>query len=167
MPAEALPELIVVSSCSKNFGLYRDRVGALTVICESTRNLPAVASQIASVARGMYSMPPDHGGVTVQLILSDPDLKKDWDKELTQMRDRINGLRKLFVDKLGQAGVEQNFNFIEREKGMFSFLGINIDQINTLIHHYSIYMVDSSRVNIAGINDDNIDYLIESLGKVL
>ena len=165
--AEALPELIVVSSCSKNFGLYRERTGALTVICENDASAAIATTQIAASARAMYSMPPDHGAAIVQLIMNDDALRSEWDAELTQMRDRINGLRAQLVAKLKAAGVSQDFSFIEREKGMFSFLGVSVDQVQTLVNDYSIYLVNSSRINVAGINDSNIDYLTSSLAAVL
>ena len=165
--AESLPELIVVSSCSKNFGLYRERVGALTVICNTDRQLPAVSSQLAAIARGIYSMPPDHGAAIVRVILQDPDLRSSWDLELTDMRERINGLRATLSQRLREAGVESDFSFIQQEKGMFSFLGIDVEQVRRLTGEHSIYLVNSSRINIAGINDDNIDYLVESLASIL
>ena len=165
--AENLPELIVVSSCSKNFGLYRERVGAITVICQSTHQLPAVSSQLAAVARGLYSMPPDHGAAIVRIILQDQDLYSSWDRELTEMRNRINGLRATLTQRLRDAGVKTDFGFIQQEKGMFSFLGIHVDQVRQLIEDYGIYLVNSSRINVAGVNDSNIDYLVESLAAVL
>jgi aspartate aminotransferase len=165
--AEALPELIVVSSCSKNFGLYRERTGALSVICESDSAASIAATQIAAAARAMYSMPPDHGATIVELIMTNSTLRDEWDAELTEMRDRINGLRSQLVAQLKAAGVTQDFSFIEREKGMFSFLGISVDQIQRLVNNYSIYLVNSSRINVAGINDSNIDYLISSLADVI
>jgi len=165
--ADSLPELIVVSSCSKNFGLYRERVGAITVVCQEDQQLPAVSSQLAAIARGIYSMPPDHGAAIVRIILQDQDLRNSWDRELTGMRDRINGLRATLARRLHDAGVQSDFSFIQQEKGMFSFLGISVDQVRQLIDDYSIYLVDSSRINVAGINDSNIDYLVESLVKVL
>jgi aspartate aminotransferase len=115
----------------------------------------------------MYSMPPDHGAATVQLILSNDALRTEWDAELTEMRDRINGLRAQFVKQIQSIGIEQDFSFIEREKGMFSFLGVNMDQVQTLVNDYSIYLVNSSRINVAGINDSNIEYLSNSLAAVL
>jgi len=165
--AESLPELIVVSSCSKNFGLYRERTGALTLICDSDAAASVATTQIAGAARAMYSMPPDHGAAIVQLILSNDVLRTEWDAELTQMRDRINGLRAQFVKQIQSIGIEQDFSFIEREKGMFSFLGVNVDQVQSLVHDYSIYLVNSSRINVAGINDSNIEYLSNSLASVL
>jgi len=165
--AESLPELIVVSSCSKNFGLYRERTGALSVICDSEAAASVATTQIAAAARAMYSMPPDHGAAIVQLIMNSQELRTEWDTELTEMRDRINGLRAELVAKLKAAGVSQDFSFIEKEKGMFSFLGISVEQIQTLVNEYSIYIVNSSRINVAGINDANSDYLISSLAEVL
>lgn len=165
--AETLPELIVVSSCSKNFGLYRERTGALTVIANNAAAVQAAASQIASTARGMYSMPPDHGASVVAEILADSELNKDWEVELTEVRERINGLRSALVIELGKQGIERDFGFIEQEKGMFSFLGLTVDQVQTLINQYSIYLVDSSRINIAGINSSNIEYLAQSIAAVL
>jgi aspartate aminotransferase len=165
--AESLPELIVVSSCSKNFGLYRERTGAMTLICDSDAAAAVAITQIAGAARAMYSMPPDHGAATVQLILSNDALRTEWDAELTEMRDRINGLRAQFVKQIQSIGIEQDFSFIEREKGMFSFLGVNVDQVQTLVNDYSIYLVNSSRINVAGINDSNIVYLSNSLAAVL
>jgi aspartate aminotransferase len=165
--AEQLPELIVVSSCSKNFGLYRERTGALSVITANTQSTQAAASQIAATARGIYSMPPDHGAAVVAEILGDATLEKEWIEELDEVRLRIKGLRTELVAALTQQGLDQDFSFIVREKGMFSFLGLSVDQVRTLIRDYSIYLVDSSRINIAGINQSNIDYLASSIRKVL
>ncbi len=165
--ADSLPELIIVSSCSKNFGLYRERTGAMTLICDSAEATATATTQIAAAARAMYSMPPDHGAAIVQLILADESLRKEWDTELTRMRNRINGLRAQFVKQIQATGVEQDFGFIEREKGMFSFLGVTADQVQSLVNDYSIYLVNSSRINVAGINDANIEYLAASLAAVL
>lgn len=164
---EALPELIVVTSCSKNFGLYRERVGAITLICEKPETTAIGTTLLAATARAMYSMPPDHGAAIVQLILNNPGLRHEWDLELTEMRNRINGLRSQLVSRIKAAGIDRDFSFIEREKGMFSFLGVSVDQVKSLINDYSIYLVNSSRINVAGINDKNIDYLVQSLAAVL
>lgn len=165
--AESLPELIVVSSCSKNFGLYRERTGAFTLICENETSAKSATTQIAAAARAMYSMPPDHGAAVVALILNDSNLRAEWDSELSSMRSRINLLRAKFVKQIQQVGVDKDFSFIEREKGMFSFLGVNVDQVQTLVNDYSIYLVNSSRINVAGINDENVEYLSKSLAAVL
>ena len=129
--------------------------------------MSASASQILSTARQIYSMPPSHGAALVEIVLSDPALKAEWLTELTGMRERINGLRSNIVAKLKANGVEQDFSFIEREKGMFSFLGLSVEQVQKLINDYSIYMVNSSRINVAGISNSNIDYLAQSIAKVL
>jgi len=165
--AEALPELLVVSSCSKNFGLYRERTGALTVICETGDAAAVAKTQVAASARAMYSMPPDHGSAIVDLILNDEQLRKSWDHELTGMRDRINGLRAQLVSQIQSTDVNRDFSFIQNEKGMFSFLGVSVEQVQTLVKDYSIYLVNSSRINVAGINNSNIEYLANSLAKVL
>jgi aspartate aminotransferase len=165
--AETLPELVVVSSCSKNFGLYRERTGSLTVISGNAASAKAAGSQIASIARSIYSMPPDHGAAVVIEILRDATLNADWEVELTEVRNRINGLRTELVNALAAKGIDRDFSFIQREKGMFSFLGLSVDQVHNLINNYSIYLVDSSRINIAGINHSNLDYLAESIKQVL
>jgi aspartate aminotransferase len=165
--AETLPELVVVSSCSKNFGLYRERTGSLTVISGNAASAKAAGSQIASIARSIYSMPPDHGAAVVIEILGDSTLNADWETELTEVRNRINGLRTELVNALAAKGIDRDFSFIQREKGMFSFLGLSVDQVHSLINNYSIYLVDSSRINIAGINHSNLDYLANSIKQVL
>lgn len=165
--AESLPELIIVTSCSKNFGLYRERTGAATVICDNDTSAAVATTLLAAAARAMYSMPPDHGSAIVQLILDDAELRREWDQELTQMRDRINGLRKQLVSQLQTVGIDRDFSFIQREKGMFSFLGVSVEQVQSLVNDYSIYLVNSSRINVAGINDDNIEYMATSLASVI
>lgn len=165
--AESLPELMLVSSCSKNFGLYRERTGAVTVICGSGSVAKAAMSRLAATARANYSMPPDHGAAIVQTIMEDAELRADWERELAEVRDRINGLRTALVRELAAAGVERDFGFIEREKGMFSFLGVTPEQAESLIEDYSIYLVKSGRINIAGINQANIGYLASSLAELL
>lgn len=165
--AESLPELMLVSSCSKNFGLYRERTGAVSVICSSGPVAKAAMSRLAATARANYSMPPDHGAAIVQTIMGDAGLRTDWELELAEVRDRINGLRAAFVRELADTGVERDFSFIEREKGMFSFLGVTPEQAESLVRDYSIYLVKSGRINIAGINQANIGYLVNSLAELL
>jgi aspartate aminotransferase len=137
------------------------------MISDSAAAAAVATTQIAAAARAMYSMPPDHGAAIVQLILSDDALRSQWDTELTEMRDRINGLRAQFVRQIQSIGIDRDFSFIEREKGMFSFLGVNVDQVQSLVNDYSIYLVNSSRINVAGINDSNLEYLANSLAAVL
>ena len=165
--AEHLPELLVASSCSKNFGLYRERVGSLSVLCDNPAQADASLTHINNVVRGNYSMPPSHGGAIVGEILGDSALRQSWEDELTTMRSRINQLRVLLVVKLNGQGVDTDFSFIAKQHGMFSFLGLSGTQVDQLREQFGIYMVGSSRVNIAGISQANIDYLAQSIAAVL
>lgn len=165
--ADRVDELLVCSSCSKNFGLYRERLGAVTVVAKDTKTVEIVNSVILGVVRGIYSMPPHHGAAIVDTILGSEELTAIWHDELREKRDRINSLRKLLVEKLLAAGIQQDFTFIERQHGMFSFLGINQQQIERLRHDYSIYIVNSSRINVAGISLSNIEYFAQSVADVI
>jgi len=165
--ADTVDEMIVCSSCSKNFGLYRERIGACSIIAGSSTKASTAQSILLSVTRGIYSMPPAHGAAIVEIILESQELTVQWHEELKVMRDRINGNRQLLVDKLKENGVTRDFSFIARQAGMFSFLGITPEQVQQLQDEYSIYMVDSSRISIAGIAQGNVDYLAESIAKVL
>ena len=165
--AERLPELVIASSYSKNFGLYRERTGAVTIIAENAASSTAIESQVVSTARAMYSVPPTHGATLVGMILDDAALRTEWDAELTEMRNRINGLRAELVAKLQTKDIDRDFSFIQNEKGMFSFLGLSPAQVKRMIEEFSIYLVGSSRINVAGINQSNIDYLADSIAAVL
>ena len=165
--ADQVKEMIVCSSCSKNFGLYRDRIGACSVIGETSLSTDIVYSVLVSMVRSMISMPPAHGAAIVETILASEELTKEWHVELKTMRDRINGNRQILVDKLIENGVTRDFSFITQQKGMFSFLGISPEQVQRLQDEFSIYLVGSSRMSIAGIAQDNVDYLTQSIAKVL
>ncbi len=165
--AEKLPEVVVVTSCSKNLGLYRERVGAASVVSASTDAAKLAAANLANVARGIYSMPPDHGAAIVGQILGDAGLRAQWMEELAEMRSRLNGLRKLLVDKLAARNTRMDFSFIAKERGMFSFLGITKEQVIRLREEFHVYMVESSRINIAGINHGNVDRVADSIAAVL
>ncbi|MCB1754648.1 MAG: aspartate/tyrosine/aromatic aminotransferase [Gammaproteobacteria bacterium] len=165
--ADALPELIVCSSCSKNFGLYRERIGACSVISRNSREADIVFATLQNTIRGIYSMPPAHGAAIVNTILSSSELTAEWHHELAEMRDRINGLRGAIADKLAEKGAPRDFGFIQRQNGMFSFLGISPEQVQRLRDDYSIYMVGSSRMNVAGISRANIDYFAEAVVNVM
>ncbi|GLS26281.1 aromatic amino acid transaminase [Marinibactrum halimedae] len=164
--SEQLPEVIVATSCSKNFGLYRERTGCISFVCESEKAMKATKSQLLSVARGIYSMPPAHGAAIVEAILNHSTLREQWIQEVDGMRKRMQGLRSAFSKGMAIRG-HDNFSFIENEKGMFSFLGLTPQQVEALRVRYSIYMINSSRVNIAGISSVNIDYLCDSVSEVL
>lgn len=165
--AAAVDNMLLCSSCSKNFGLYRERIGACSVVTKDSQTANTALSVLLYVVRCNYSMPPAHGAALVETILRSEELTQEWHFELKVMRDRINGNRALLVDKLKENGVERDFSFIARQKGMFSFLGITPEQVTILKNDYSIYMVDSSRISIAGIANSNVDYLAESIAKVL
>ncbi len=165
--ASRLPEVVVVTSCSKNLGLYRERVGAASFVSANAEASKLVLANASNVARGIYSMPPDHGAAIVSHILHDPALRAQWVKELEEMRGRLNGLRKLLVDKLAARKTSLDFSFIARERGMFSFLGITKEQVIRLREQFHIYMVESSRVNIAGINHGNVDTVADAIAAVL
>jgi aspartate aminotransferase len=165
--AEKCPELILASSCSKNFAVYRERVGAISVMGKNSEKAANVLTVINSLTRQNYSMPPTHGTGIIDIILHDEELTELWLSEVTGMRNRINGLRKTLVEKIHTAGIEKDFSFLERQSGMFSFLGLSVDQVTRLREEFSIYTVNSARVNIASFNDSNIDYFVGALRKVL
>ncbi len=165
--AEQLPELIVVGSCSKNFALYRERTGCLALLGQNAEQAQTNTSQIASVIRGVYSTPPTHGASIVSTILNDDELTSLWKSELTEMRERMKSLRALLVDTLQNHGVERDFSFIRNQRGMFSFLGITPEQVRRLRDEHSIYMLESSRISIAGISSQNVDRLALGIASVL
>jgi aspartate aminotransferase len=165
--AERLPEVVVVASCSKNLGLYRERVGAVSIVSKDSRSAEIALGNASNVARGIYSMPPDHGAAIVAEILHDDELRALWLEELREMRDRLNDLRRLLVDKLTERDSPRNFSFIARERGMFSFLGISKEQVVRLREEFHIYMVESSRINIAGVNQSNADAVADAIVAVL
>jgi aspartate aminotransferase len=160
-------ELIVCNSCSKNFSLYADRVGSVTVVTVDESAATRVASQVKKVIRANYSSPPQHGFAVVSTILSDKDLRTQWEGEVKAMRERLSGLRAMFADTLAAKGVKQDFGFIKRQKGMFSFSGLNKDQVMKLREKYSIYIVDSGRVSVAGMNEKTMDKLCTAIASVL
>ena len=160
-------EMLVSSSCSKNFALYRDRVGTLSVLSADAPTNSIVRSQLLQLVRTMYSAPPDHGAAIVATILSDGTLTQEWRTELDEMRQRLASIRGKLVDALGQAAPGQDFSHIETANGMFSFLGVTPEQVQRLKSDYGVYLVDSGRINVAGITEGNVGYLAESIGKVL
>jgi aspartate aminotransferase len=165
--AESLPELIVASSCSKNFGLYRERTGTLCIMTENQQQAPAVQTHLNKIVRGIYSMPPAHGAAIVETLLGDDALRQQWQQELVDVRGRILGLRKSLADSLQQRLDNDDFRFVERQVGMFSFLGLNPEQVKKLREEYSIYMAGDSRINVAGLKAGNVDYVADAITAVL
>jgi aspartate aminotransferase len=165
--AEKCPEVLVASSCSKNFAVYRERVGAISIVCSNSQKASDVVTVINSLTRKNYSMPPTHGTGIIDIILHSDELSGLWRGEVDNMRNRINSLRKLLSEEISAAGIEKDFSFLQRQSGMFSFLGLSVDQVRRLREEFSIYTVDSARINVASFNNSNIDYFISSLKTVL
>lgn len=164
---ESLDEVLVTGSCSKNFGLYRERTGALMIAAANRERMLDVRSQIAITARENYSTPPSHGAAVVAEILGDDELTRRWHEELDDMRARINGLRRDFVAALRPHGLEERFAFIAEQRGMFSYTGLAPSQVQRLRDEFSIYMVGSGRANVAGLSSDSLDYVAEAIAAVV
>jgi len=160
-------EMFISSSFSKNFGLYSERTGALTLIGKSADAAAAAFSHSKTLVRRNYSNPPSHGGAIVVTVLQDDSLRSLWSDEVAGMRDRIHGMRVAMADGLKARGVERDFSFIVKQRGMFSFSGLRKDQVQRLRDEKSIYVVGDGRINVAGITSKSIDYLCESLAEVL
>ncbi|GIU26334.1 aspartate/tyrosine/aromatic aminotransferase [Shewanella schlegeliana] len=165
--ASTVPELIVANSFSKNFGLYNERIGAVTVVASNSEEAVNAFSQIKSTIRASYSNPPAHGALIVSTILEDETLKQLWHDELREMRERIAEMRILFVKSLKAAGVEQDFEFISRQNGMFSFSGLSKEQVNRLRDEFAVYIVGSGRISVAGMTKSNIPVICEAIAKVV
>ena len=165
--AQHVSEMIVSSSCSKNFGLYRDRVGTLSILATDAATSATIRSQLSYIARSIYSMPPDHGAAIVSVVLGDADLTAKWHAELAEMRQRLRDMRTLLNAALKEKAPGQDYSHLVRATGMFCFLGISTDQIEALKKDFGVYIVDSSRINVAGVTPANVDYLAESIAAVL
>ena len=157
----------VSTSFSKSFSLYGERVGALSVLCESKEEADRVLSQLKIVIRTNYSNPPTHGGAVVAAVLSNPELRALWEKELGEMRVRIKAMRQKLVDGLKAAGVQQDMSFITTQIGMFSYSGLSKDQMVRLRNEFGVYGTDTGRMCVAALNSKNIDYVCASIAKVV
>ena len=162
---EQVPEVVVAASLSKNMGLYRERTGLAIFVGPNSRTAEATVSQAKAAARRIYSMPPAHGALLAGRVLGDPVLRADWETELTAMCTRINGLRYDFQDRLENA-TGRDFGFIAKEKGMFSFLGLSEDQAKRVRAERGLYMLNSSRINIASLNAGNMDRVVAAVTSV-
>jgi aspartate aminotransferase len=161
--AEALPEVLIATSYSKNLGLYRERVGALTVISENESRADAALSHVLQIARSIYSMPPDHGAAIAACIFADSGLRESWITELAAMRNRITEMRALLAEHLRSATGNDSFDFIQTQRGMFSLLGVSPTVVDRLRERHHIYMTGDSRMNLAGIMPHNAAYVAESI----
>ncbi|GLH37243.1 amino acid aminotransferase [Pseudomonas moraviensis] len=164
--ASQVPELLITSSCSKNFGLYRDRTGALIVCANNADKLTDIRSQLANIARNLWSTPPDHGAAVVATILADPELKARWADEVEAMRLRIAQLRSGLVEALEPHGLRERFAHIGVQRGMFSYTGLSPEQVKHLRERHSVYMVSSGRANVAGIDATRLTSLAEAIASV-
>ncbi|HET7834269.1 MAG TPA: amino acid aminotransferase [Variovorax sp.] len=157
----------VSTSFSKSFSLYGERVGALSVLCENKEEAARVLSQLKIAIRTNYSNPPIHGGAVVAAVLNDPARRAVWEAELAEMRVRIKAMRQKLVDGLKAAGVKQDMGFITSQIGMFSYSGLTKDQMVRLREEFGVYGTDTGRMCVAALNSKNIDYVCESIAKVL
>lgn len=160
-------ELLVASSFSKNFGLYQERIGALTLVAQNSEAAARGLSHLKIAVRTSYSNPPAHGSAIVAEILADASLSAQWEDEVAQMRARINGMRQLFVDTLAAKGAQRDFSFIARQRGMFSYSGLSDEQVERLREEYAVYIVGGGRINVAGVTDANMDVLCTAIAAVL
>ncbi len=164
---ETCPELLVVSSFSKNFGLYNERVGALTALASTEEAAKRILSHLKIMARVNYSTPPSHGAAIVATVLGDPELRAEWVGEVAAIRERIQEMRRLFVETLRAQGVTRDFSFLLTQNGMFSFSGLDKAQVERLRQEFAIYIVGSGRINVAGMTPGNMNRLCEAIAAVL
>ena len=160
-------DIFVSTSFSKSFSLYGERVGALSVLCESKEEAARVLSQLKIVIRTNYSNPPTHGGAVVAAVMADPALRALWEQELGAMRVRIKAMRQKLVDGLKAAGIQQDMSFITRQIGMFSYSGLSKDQMVRLRTEFGVYGTDTGRMCVAALNSKNVDYVCASIAKVI
>lgn len=160
-------EMLVANSFSKNFGLYSERVGALSLVAATEEQAEVGLSQLKRLVRSNYSNPPRHGGAIVATVLDDAELTTMWHEELAEMRGRIAEMRMAFVDAMRRRVPDRDFSFLLDQKGMFSFSGLTPMQVDRLKSEHSVYTVGSGRINVAGINHVNLDLLCEAVASVL
>jgi aspartate/tyrosine/aromatic aminotransferase len=167
MLAARLPTLLLAISCSKNFGLYRERAGALAIVAESAAAARAIATHQARTARRMYSMPPDHGAAIAARLLGDAGLRQSWQEEVTAMVARMKELRRLLAEQLAARRPDLDFSWLVRHRGMFSLLGLEPAAIVALREVEHVYVPPDGRINVAGVSHANMDRVADSLARVL
>jgi aromatic-amino-acid transaminase len=165
--SSACPTVVVSSSFSKSLSLYGERVGAFSVITQDAEEASRVLSQVKRVIRTNYSSPPTHGSQAVATVLTTPELRTMWESELGQMRDRIKTMRRQFVDKIRAQRADFDFSFVVEQRGMFSYSGLDREQVRRLREQYSIYTIDSGRICVAALSSKNIDYVTNAVASVL
>jgi aromatic-amino-acid transaminase len=165
--AQAGVPLFVSNSFSKSLSLYGERVGALSVVAASSDEAARVLSQLKRLVRTNYSNPPTHGGKVVAAVLTDPELRSLWERELGQMRSRIHTIRLQFVEKMRARAPRAEFSFVARQRGMFSYSGLSQAAVRRLREEFSVYAVDSGRICVAALNSNNLDYVAEAVARVI
>ncbi|MDO7909044.1 amino acid aminotransferase [Pseudomonas monteilii] len=160
-------QCFVSSSFSKSFSLYGERVGALSIVTDSRDEATRVLSQVKRVIRTTYSNPPTHGASIVAAVLNDPELRQMWETELAEMRGRIHGMRKQMVELLAQYGAKQDFSFVARQCGMFSYSGLTAEQVGRLKDEFGIYALSTGRICVAALNQNNIHVVTKAIVEVL
>lgn len=160
-------QFLVSSSFSKSFSLYGERVGALSIVTASKDESARVLSQVKRVIRTNYSNPPIHGGAIVAAVLNSPELRRMWEDELAAMRDRIHATRTGLVDQLKAEGVAQDFSFVTKQRGMFSYTGLTVAQVERLKSDFGIYAVSTGRICLAALNTKNIGYVAKAIAQVV
>lgn len=163
---EAGHEMLVAYSCSKNFSFYCQRVGALFIVSEQEEMKRKIGSRIKKIIRAIYSNPPAYGAFIVSHLLQEPALKNLWKKDLEMMRHRLKEMRKNLIEKLASKSKKNHFGFLSQHKGMFSFLDLDPVVTKKMIDEFAIYMIGSGRINVAGLNEKNIERLVDSLVRV-
>ena len=165
--AEHVPEMLIASSFSKNFGIYRERCGALTVIAKDAESVPLVMSALQTVIRSNYSMPPSHGARIVSTVFAHKALKEEWAEELEVMRKRIAETRIMLRAKMEELQVTVDLSFLTEQRGMFSYTGFSTEQVERLRDEFGVYTAGDGRINIAGVGSKNIDYVATSFATVM
>jgi aspartate/tyrosine/aromatic aminotransferase len=165
--ASRLPEMVVAASCSKNLGLYRERVGAAMLLANNEMEATRALGRLTGVIRANYSMPPDHGANTTEIVLSDASLNAEWKSELESMRQRMVGLRQAFSDALRKRSNSERFDYIAEQKGMFSRLPLSTNQLEVLRADHGIYIVGDGRINVAGLPENGLDELADAIISVI
>jgi aspartate/tyrosine/aromatic aminotransferase len=158
-----VPQFLLAISCSKNFGLYRERTGALAAVASSADAAAAIATHQARIARRLYSMPPDHGAAVAARLLASPELLASWESEVASMVSRMKSLRALLASRLAALRPDVDFGWLTRQRGMFSLLGLDDVGITALREEHHVYMPQDGRINVAGISDANVDYVARAI----
>ena len=165
--ASSLPEVLIASSCSKNFGIYRERTGCVIVLSPDQKQTNSVQGKLSLVNRVNYSFPPDHGARLVTMVLNEPEMRVQWQNELGQIRQGIQSLRRMLSDELQRQTNSDRFKFIAEHRGMFSMLGLSQEQVSRLSDEFAIYAVSDSRINMAGLNETSVPLLANAVAKII